>query len=113
MDILSRKEDSVVSEALRIAHDTVLHKDVEVNKEILMELMRSGRQVDFVLTEQKSDDDGYVTWDVEFWSHLHDDLFIVTYSYKGKALMNEFNRYNSYDMANEFQMHRAKEIRIS
>ena len=102
-----------MSEALRIAHDTVLHKDVEVNKEILMELMRSGRQVDFVLNEQKSDEDGYVTWDVEFWSHLEGDLFIVTYSYKGRALMNEFNRYNSYDMANEFQMHRAKEIRIS
>lgn len=102
-----------MSEALRIAHDTVLHKDVEVNKEILMELMRSGRQVDFVLNEQKSDEDGYVTWDVEFWSHLQDDTFIVTYSYNGKALMNEFNRYNSYDMANEFQMHRAKEIRIS
>ena len=102
-----------MSEALRIAHDTVLHKDVEVNKESLLDLMKSGRQIDFVLHEQKQDEDGYVTWDIEFWSHLYGDMFIVTYSYNGRTLMNEFNRYNSYDMVNEFQLHRAKEIRIS
>ena len=101
------------NEALRIAHDTVLHKDVEVNKDILIELMKSGRQVDFVLTEQRSDEDGYVTWDVEFWSSINDETFICTYALNGKTLMNEFNRYNIYDMANEFQMSRAKEIRIS
>ena len=102
-----------MSEALRIARDTVLHKDVEVNKEILINLMKSGRQVDFVLHEQKQDEDGYVTWDIEFWSYLYGDTYIVTYSYKGRTLMNEFNRYNSHDMMNEFQLHRAKEIRIS
>ncbi len=101
------------NEAMRIAHDTVLHKDMEVNKEILIELMQSGRQVDFVLKERRQDEDGYVTWDVEFWSSLGDEMFICTYALEGRTLMNEFNRYNIYDMANEFLLDRAKEIRIS
>lgn len=96
----------------RIAHDTVNHVDLEVDKDTLIQLMRDGRQVDFVLDGVRQDVDGYVSWDVEFWSHLVDDKFIRTYSLEGRTL-REFTHFNIYDMANEFLIDRAKEIRIS
>lgn len=95
-----------------IAHDTVKNADLEVDKETLIQLMREGRQVDFVLDHAMQDCDGYVSWDVEFWSHLDGDKFIRTYALNGRTL-REFTHFNIYDMANEFQIERAKEIRIS
>lgn len=95
-----------------IAHDTVNNVDIEVDKDSLIQLMRDGRQVDFVLDGVRQDVDGYVSWDTEFWSHLDGDKFIRTYELEGRAL-REFTHFNIYDMANEFQIERAKEIRIS
>lgn len=95
-----------------IAHDTVKNEDIEVNRDILIQMMRDGRQVDFVMDKPVFDDDGYVSWDVEFWSHLEGDKFIRTYALNGKTL-REFTHFNIYDMATQFQMERAKEIRIS
>ena len=96
----------------KIAHDTVNNVDIEVDKEALIQLMRDGRQVDFVLDGVRQDADGYVSWDVEFWSHLNDDKFIRTYALEGRTL-REFTHFNIYDMANEFLIDRANEIRIS
>lgn len=95
-----------------IAHDTVKNEDIEVDRDILIQMMRDGRQVDFVMDKPVFDDDGYVSWDVEFWSHLEGDKFIRTYALNGKTL-REFTHFNIYDMATQFQMERAKEIRIS
>ncbi len=98
--------------AVRIAHDTVNNVDIEVNRDTLIQLMKDGRQVDFVLNEVRQDEDGYMSWDVEFWSYLENNKFIRTYAMNGRTL-REFNRFNIYDMATEFDMDRAKEIRIS
>ncbi len=98
--------------AVRIAHDTVNNVDIEVNRDTLIQLMKDGRQVDFVLHEVRQDEDGYMSWDVEFWSYLDNNKFIRTYAMNGRTL-REFNRFNIYDMATEFDMDRAKEIRIS
>lgn len=95
-----------------IAHDTVKNIDVEVDRDSLIQMMRDGRQVDFVMDHPVYDDDGYVCWDVEFWSALSDEKFIRTYALNGKTL-REFTHYNIYDMAGKFRLERAKEIRIS
>lgn len=97
---------------VRIAHDTVKNVDVEVDRDGLIKLMRDGRQVDFVLDSVRTDEDGYVSWDVEFWSHLNGNKFIRTYALKGQTL-REYTHFNIYDMATEFDPSRAKEIRIS
>ena len=65
------------------AYDTVKHVELEVTRDDLIQLMRDGRQVDFVLPEPKSDADGYMTWDVEFWSAVDERKFVRTYEYKG------------------------------
>lgn len=94
------------------AYDTVKHVELEVTRDDLLQLMRDGRQVDFVLPEPKSDADGYMTWDIEFWSAVDERKFVRTYEYKGRTL-SEFNHYNIYDMQTDFDPTKAKEIRIS
>lgn len=103
---------SNTEKTVRIAHDTVKNVDIEVDREALIQLMRDGRQVDFVLDSVREDADGYMKWDVEFWSYLENNRFVRTYALEGRTL-REYTRFNIYDMADEFVMERAKEIRIS
>ena len=94
-----------------IAHDTVKNVDLEVSRDDLIQLMRDGRQVDFVLHEVADDGMG-CSWDTEYWSLLSANKFIRTYSLNGKVL-GEYTHFNMYDMATEFDLARAKEVRIS
>ncbi len=103
---------SNTEKTVRIAHDTVKNVDIEVDRDALIQLMRDGRQVDFVLDSVREDADGYMKWDVEFWSYLENNRFVRTYALEGRTL-REYTRFNIYDMADEFVMERAKEIRIS
>ncbi len=91
--------------------DTVKNVTVEVSREDLIQLMKDGRQVDFVLHENCNDGMG-CEWDTEYWSLLSGDKFIRTYSLKGKVL-GEYTHFNKYDMATEFDLARAKEVRLS
>lgn len=94
------------------AYDTVNKVELDVTKESLIQLMRDGRQVDFVLPAPVTDSDGYLTWDVEYWSTVDDKRFVRTYSLGGRML-REHCQYNIYDMDTEFDLNKAKEIRIS
>lgn len=94
------------------AFDTVNKVELEVTKASLIQLMRDGRQVDFVLPQPMTDADGYLTWDVEYWSTVDDRKFVRTYSLDGRTL-REFSHYNIYDMDTDFNPDKAKEIRIS
>lgn len=95
-----------------IARDIVNKVDVEVDTKKLIELMNDGRQVDFILEKAVSDDDGYLTWDVEHWSSLKKDKFVRTYELEGRTL-RDFTHFNIYDMATEFNPERAKTVQIS
>ena len=68
-------------------YDTVKKEEIEINdyKE-LVKIMKDGRQVDLYLKEKKSDDMGYLTWDVEHWSSVSDTRFIRCYSLEGRVL---------------------------
>ena len=92
--------------------DIVNHIDVEVDRQGLIKLMDDGRQVDFVLAERKTDEDGYLTWDVEHWSQVQKNKYVRTYELEGRQL-REFNHFNVYDMATEFNPDKAVEVRLS
>ena len=58
-------------------YDSVNKTEVEVDgTQGLIDIMVSGRQVDIYLKGEKSDADGYLTWDVEHWSSIDKQRFI-------------------------------------
>ena len=94
------------------AYDIVKKVELDVTRDSLIQLMKDGRQVDFVLPEPVTDEDGDLTWDVEFWSAVDSRKFVRTYALNGKTL-RDFSHHNIYDMATDFNPDKTKEIRIS
>ncbi len=94
------------------AYDTVKKTELEVDRDALIALMKDGRQVDFVLGAPVTDEDGYLTWDTEHWSHLQGNKFIRTYELGGRTL-RDFTHFNIYDMADEFRPEKAEKVTVS
>ena len=78
----------------------------------LIQLMKDGRQVDLHLKEKKSDEDGYMSWDVEHWSSVDGKRFIRCYSLEGRVL-SESTGHNIYDLANDFKPEEAMKVELS
>jgi len=94
-------------------YDSVKKEELEMTQDDLIRVMDpGGRQVDLYLSEAKTDEDGYLTWDVEHWSSLSSKRFIRTYSYKGKVL-SESTGHNIYDLYNEFKPEKASKVELS
>lgn len=85
--------------------------DIETSDD-LVDLMRKGRQVDLYLEEEKTDVDGYITWDVEHWSSIDKNRFIRTYTHKGKYL-KESTGHNIYDLYASFFPFKAVKVELS
>jgi hypothetical protein len=49
--------------------DTVNNVELEADTKKLVDIMVDGRQVDVYLKEKKSDEDGYMSWDVALVSN--------------------------------------------
>ena len=91
-------------------YDTVKKEEVEIDgTEGLIQIMKDGRQVDLYLKEKKSDEDGYMSWDVEHWSTVDNKRFIRCYSLEGKVL-SESTGHNIYDLRNDFKPEEAAKI---
>lgn len=94
-------------------YDTVNKVELEATEEELIKLMApGGRQVDLYLDEKKTDEDGYLTWDVEHWSSIDGKRFIRCYSLEGRVL-GESTGHNIYDLKNDFKPEEAKEVKLS
>ena len=94
-------------------YDSVNKTEVEVDgTQGLVDIMVSGRQVDVYLKGEKSDADGYLTWDVEHWSSIDKQRFIRCYSLEGRVL-GESTGHNIYDLENEFKPEEARKIELS
>lgn len=94
-------------------YDTVKKEEVEVEgTEGLIQIMKDGRQVDLYLKEKKTDEDGYLTWDVEHWSTVDNKRFIRCYSLEGRVL-SESTGHNIYDLRNDFKPEEAVKIELS
>ena len=94
------------------AYDTVHKTELEVDRQGLVDLMLSNRQVDLILKEKKTDEDGYLTWDVEHWSTVDGRRFIRCYSLEGRVL-SESTGHNIYDLKNEFKPEEAEKVELS
>ncbi len=93
-------------------YDTVNDVELEADTQKLIDIMVDGRQVDVYLKGEKTDDDGYITWDVEHWSSIDNRRFIRCYSLKGKVL-GESTGHNMYDLRNEFKPEEALKVELS
>ena len=69
-------------------YDSVKKEEVEIQdyKELIT-IMKNGRQVDLYLKEKKTDDMGYMTWDVEHWSSVDNKRFIRCSNLTKKATL--------------------------
>lgn len=94
-------------------YDSVKKEEVEVNgTQGLVDIMKDGRQVDLYLEEKKTDEDGYLTWDVEHWSSVDGRRFIRCYSLEGRVL-SESTGHNIYDLQNDFKPEEAAKVELS
>ena len=94
-------------------YDTVNKEELEVaTTKDLINIMVQGRQVDLILKEKKTDEDGYLTWDVEHWSSIDNKRFIRCYSLEGRVL-SESTGHNIYDLRNDFKPEEAEKIELS
>ena len=48
--------------------DIVNNTELELDRDELIQKMKDGRQVDLILKEKKTDDIGYLTWDMKQYS---------------------------------------------
>ena len=91
-------------------YDSVNKTEVEVDgTQGLIDIMVSGRQVDIYLKGEKSDADGYLTWDVEHWSSIDKQRFIRCYSYKG---FDRVYRTQHLRFTERLQARRGREDRV-
>ena len=92
--------------------DIVKNETAELSRDDLIRKMKEGRQVDLILKEKKSDDFGYLTWDMEQWSTVDGKRFIRTYQLEGRVL-REDTSHNIHDLNAYFFPDEAKEIQLS
>lgn len=94
------------------AYDLIHKEEIEVTYDSLVELMRNNRQVDLILNDKKTDDDGYLTWDAEHWTSVNENRFMRCYSL-GDRQLRDFTSHNIHDLKNDFKPEEAKEIQIN
>ena len=74
-------------------YDTVNKNTVELDEKGLIDIMIAGRQVDVFLKENKTDPDGYMTWN--------------------ERLLSEYTGHNIHDLYNEFKPYEAVKVELS
>ena len=92
--------------------DTVKNEVADLSRDDLIQKMKDGRQVDLILKEKKTDDVGYLTWDMEQWSTVDGKRFIRTYQLEGRVL-SEFTSHNIHDLKAYFLPDEAKIVQLS
>ena len=92
--------------------DTVKNEVADLSRDDLIQKMKDGRQVDLILNEKKTDDVGYLTWDMEQWSTVDGKRFIRTYQLEGRVL-SEFTSHNIHDLKAYFLPDEAKIVQLS
>jgi hypothetical protein len=92
--------------------DIVNNEVSELTQEDLIQKMKDGRQVDLILKEKKTDDVGYLTWDMEQWSTVDGKRFIRTYQLDGRVL-SEYTSHNIHDLKAYFFPEEAEAVQLS
>ncbi len=92
--------------------DIVNNIELDLNRDELIQKMKDGRQVDLILKEKKTDDIGYLTWDMEQWSTVDGKRYIRTYQLDGRVL-SEYTSHNIYDLKAYFMPDEASGVQLS
>lgn len=92
--------------------DIVNNEVLDLSRDELIQKMKEGRQVDLILKEKKSDDVGYLTWDVEQWSTIDGKRYIRTYQLEGRVL-SEYTSHNIHDLKAYFMPDEAAAVQLS
>ena len=92
--------------------DIVNNVELDLDRDELISRMKEGRQVDLILNEKKSDDIGYLTWDMEQWSTGDGKRFIRTYQLDGRVL-SEYTSHNIHDLKAYFFPDDAAAVQLS
>lgn len=92
--------------------DIVKNVTADLTREDLIQKMKEGRQVDLILKEKKTDDIGYLTWDMEQWSTVDGKRFIRTYQLEGRVL-SEYTSHNIHDLNAYFFPDDAAAVQLS
>ena len=92
--------------------DIVKNEVLEISRDGLIAKMKEGRQVDLILKEKKTDDFGYLTWDMEQWSTVDGKRFIRTYQLEGRVL-SEYTSHNIHDLNAYFFPDEAAAVQLS
>ena len=92
--------------------DIVNNTEAELSRDELVQKMKEGRQVDLILKEKKTDDIGYLTWDMEQWSTVDGKRFIRTYQLEGRVL-SEYTSHNIHDLNAYFLPDEAEAVQLS
>ncbi len=92
--------------------DVVKKETLELDVQGMIQIMIDGRQVDLYWDEPHTDEDGYISWDIEHWSTVDSKRFIRTYTYKGREL-GEYTGHNMDDLLASFHPEAAAKVTIS
>lgn len=94
-------------------YDRIQKCEKDLTTAELIDLMATGnRQVDLVFAENKSDEDGYMTWNAENWTSVDGKRFICSYALDSRVL-SDYCAYSKYDMKGYFQPEAAKEVTLN
>ena len=84
-------------------NDVIEKVEKDLTTEELVDLIANhNRQVDLIFAEKKTDEDGYLTWDLENWTSVDGKRFIRSYGLEGRML-SDYSGYNKYDLKGCFQ----------
>ena len=92
--------------------DIVNNTELDMSRDDLIQSMKDGRQVDLILEDKKTDDVGYLSWDMEQWSTVDGKRFIRTYQLEGKVL-SEYTSHNIHDLGAYFFPDEAAAVQLS
>ena len=68
-------------------NDVIEKVEKDLTTEELVDLIANhNRQVDLIFAEKKTDEDGYLTWDLENWTSVDGKRFIRSYGLEGRML---------------------------
>ena len=94
-------------------HDKILNMDWEYEKEYLIDLVQyHNKQVYLYFAEKKTDEHGFIHWDMENWCCIDGHRFICSYGNDGR-IEREFGGYNIYDMDKYFQPEKAIRVELA
>ncbi len=94
-------------------YDKLLKWECDYDKYYLIDLVQyHNKQINLYFDEVKTDEHGFIHWDMENWCCVDGHRFIRTYGIEGR-IRKEFSGYNVYDMDKYFLPEKATLVELA